>query len=159
MGLGEGREGKDPAAGKDWGQKEKGAIEDEMVGWHHRLNGHEFEETPGVGERQGGLVCCSPWGHKKSDMTERLNWLLVLSQWKKKWLSHVRLFETSWTIQPMEFSRPECMGSLSLLRGIFRTQGSNPGLRHCRRILYQWAIREALYYLRSLFNPEVKGVN
>ena len=65
---------KDPDAGKDWGQ-EKGTTEDEMVGWHHRLNGHEFEQTPGVGEGQGGLVCCSPWGCKQSDMTEWLNWM------------------------------------------------------------------------------------
>ena len=48
-------------------------TEDEMVGWHHRLNGHEFEQTPEVGDGQGGLVSCSPWGHKESDMTERLN--------------------------------------------------------------------------------------
>jgi len=52
--------------------EEKGATEDEMVGWHHRLHGHEFEQVPGVGDRQGGLVYC-PWGHKESDMTERLN--------------------------------------------------------------------------------------
>ena len=55
-------------------QEEKGTIEDEMVGWHHRLNGHEFEQGLGVGDGQGSLVCCSPWGCKKSDMTERLNW-------------------------------------------------------------------------------------
>ena len=48
--------------------------EDEMAGWHHRLDGHEFEQAPGVGDGQGSLVCCSPWGHKESDMTERLNW-------------------------------------------------------------------------------------
>ena len=66
--------GKDPDAGKDWGQEEKGTTEDEMVGWHHRLNGHEFGETLGVGDGQGGLVCCGPWGHKESDMTEPLNW-------------------------------------------------------------------------------------
>ena len=48
-------------------------TEDEMVGWHHRLNGHEFEWTPGVGDGQGGLACCSPWGHKELDMPERLN--------------------------------------------------------------------------------------
>ena len=48
-------------------------TEDEMIGWHHRLNGHEFEWAPGVGDGQGGLVCCSPWGHKESDTTERLN--------------------------------------------------------------------------------------
>ena len=65
---------KDPDAGKDWGLEEKGTIEDEMVAWHHRLNGHEFEQTPGVGDGQGGLVCCSPWGCKESDMTEWLNW-------------------------------------------------------------------------------------
>ena len=65
---------KDPDAGKDWGQEEKGMTEDEMVGWHHWLNGHEFGWTPGAGDRQGGLVCCSSWGHKESDMTEQLNW-------------------------------------------------------------------------------------
>ena len=64
--------GKDPDAGKDWRQ-EKGITEDEMVGWHHRLDGHEFEETPGVGDGQRSLVCCSPWGLKESDTTERLN--------------------------------------------------------------------------------------
>ena len=65
--------GKDPDAGRDWGQEEKGMTEDEMIGWHHRLNGHEFEYTPEVGDGQGGLECCSPWGCKESDMTERLN--------------------------------------------------------------------------------------
>ena len=52
---------------------EKGMTEDELVGWHHRLNGHEFEQAPGVGDGQGSLACCSPWGHKESDTTERLN--------------------------------------------------------------------------------------
>ena len=66
--------GKDPDAGKDWRQEEKGTTEDEMVGWHHRLDGHEFEQAPGVGVGQGNLECCSPWGHKESDTTERLNW-------------------------------------------------------------------------------------
>ena len=65
--------GKDPNAGKDWRQEEKGMTEDKMVGWHHQLNGHEFEQTPGGGEGQGSLVCCSPSGHKESDMTEQLN--------------------------------------------------------------------------------------
>ena len=65
---------KDPNAGKDWGQEEKGMTEDEMAGWHHWLNGHEFEQTQGNSEGQGILVCCSPWGHKESDMTEQLNW-------------------------------------------------------------------------------------
>ena len=66
--------GKDLDAGKDWRREEKGMTEDEMVGWHHQLDGHEFEQAPGVGDGQGGLACCSPWGHKESDMTECLNW-------------------------------------------------------------------------------------
>ena len=64
--------GKDLDAGQDWRHEEKGMSEDEMVGWHHWLNGHEFEQAFGVGDGQGGLVCCSPWGHKESDMTEWL---------------------------------------------------------------------------------------
>ena len=67
--------GKDPDAGKDGRQKEKGTTKDEMVGWHHWLNGHEFEQAPGDGEGQGSLACCSPWGHKEMDTTEWLNWL------------------------------------------------------------------------------------
>ena len=67
--------GKDSDAGRDWGQEEKGTTEDEMAGWHHRLNGREFEWTPGVGDGQRGLACCNSWGHKESDTTERLNWL------------------------------------------------------------------------------------
>ena len=73
--------GKDPDAGKDWRQEEKGTTEDEMVGWHHRLNGHGFEWTLGVGDGQGGLVCYSPWGCKESDTTERLNWSLYYLLW------------------------------------------------------------------------------
>ena len=70
---------KDPDAGKDWGQEEKGKTEDEMVGWHHRLNGHGFGWTPGVGDGQGGLACCGSWGHKESYMTEQLNWIRVFA--------------------------------------------------------------------------------
>ena len=66
--------GKDPDAGKDWRRGEKGTTENEMVGWHHRLNRHEFESTPGVGDGQGDLACCSPWGLKESYTTEQLNW-------------------------------------------------------------------------------------
>ena len=65
---------KDPDAGKDWGQEEKGTTEDEMVGLHHRLNRHEFGWTPGVGDGQGYLACCDSWGRKESDTTEQLNW-------------------------------------------------------------------------------------
>ena len=60
--------GIDPDAGKDWGQEEKGATEDEMVGWLHQCNGHELGQTPGDGEGQGGLVCCSPWGLEGLDL-------------------------------------------------------------------------------------------
>ena len=66
--------GKDFDAGRDWGQEEKGTTEDEMAGWYHRLNGHEFEWTPGAGDGQGGLLCCNSWGRKESDMTEWLKW-------------------------------------------------------------------------------------
>ena len=65
--------GKDPDAGKNWGPEEKGVTEDEMVGWHHQINGHEFEQTPGDGEGQESLACCSPLGRKELDMTEQLN--------------------------------------------------------------------------------------
>ena len=65
---------KDPDAGRDWGQEEKGTTEDEMVGWYHWLNGHEFEWTLGVGDGQGDLACFSPWGRKELDTTEQLNW-------------------------------------------------------------------------------------
>ena len=68
------RIGKDPDAGKNWRQEEKGMTEDEMVGWHHWLNGHEFEQTLGDSEEQKSLACCSPWGHKELDVTEQLNW-------------------------------------------------------------------------------------
>ena len=66
--------GKDSDAGRDWGQEKKGTTEDEMAGWHHRLNGHGFGWTPGVGEGQGGPACCDSWGRKESDTTELLNW-------------------------------------------------------------------------------------
>ena len=86
---------KDPDAGKDWRQEEKGTAEYEMVGWYYGLSGYEFEQTPGVGERQGSLGCCSPWGRKESDTTEQLNWTdmssskgsgqLVSSNKRKTW--------------------------------------------------------------------------
>ena len=68
---------KDPDAGKDWRQEEKGTTEDEMVGWHHQLDGHQFEQVLGVGDGQGDLACFSPWGRKESDMTEQLNCALL----------------------------------------------------------------------------------
>ena len=73
---------KDPDVGKEWRQEEKGITEDEMVGWHHRLDGHAFGETPGDGDGQGGLARCRPWGCKESDTAERLNWSFnTLATW------------------------------------------------------------------------------
>ena len=72
---------KDSDAGRDWGQEEKGMTEDEMAGWHHRLNGCESEWTPGDGDGQWGLVCCNSWGRKESDTTERLNWTELNNKW------------------------------------------------------------------------------
>ena len=80
--------GKDSDAGRDWGQEEKGMTEDEMAGWHHRLDGHEFEWTPGVGDGQGGLACCNSWGHKELDTNERLNWI----SWTNKWEDYSNYF-------------------------------------------------------------------
>ena len=73
--------GKDSDAGRDWGQEEKGMTEDEMAGWHHWLDGHESQWTPGVGDGQGGLACCDPWGRKESDTTEWLIWSDVILFW------------------------------------------------------------------------------
>ena len=74
--------GKEPDAGKDWRQEEKWTTKDELVRWHHQLNGHEFEQALGGGDGQGGLAFFSPWGCKKSDMTEQLNWTeLILNFW------------------------------------------------------------------------------
>ena len=83
--------GKDPDAGKDSGQEEKGTTEDEMAEWHHRLDGHEFEWTPGVDDGQGGLACCDSWGHKELNMTEWLNWT-ELNKWNM--LEHLFLYST-----------------------------------------------------------------
>ena len=71
--------GKDPDAGKDWRQEAKGMTEDEMVGWHHWLNGHEFEQALGVGDGQGSLACCSPWSHKQSGH----DWVTELTDWQR----------------------------------------------------------------------------
>ena len=86
---------KDPDPRKDWGQEEKGTTEDEMVGWHRWLNGHEFEQAPEVGDGQGSLACCSPRGRKESDTTEQLNWTfgkLCLAIWRMTF--HVNLLKS-----------------------------------------------------------------
>ena len=80
--------GKDSDAGRDWGQEEKGMTEDEMAGWHHWLDGCEYEWTPGVGVGQGGLACCDSWGLKELDTTEWLNWI---AQVKKELYEYQRV--------------------------------------------------------------------
>ena len=100
--------GKDPDDRKDWGQKEKRASEDEMTGWHHQCNGHELGQTPGDGEEQGGLACCSPWGLKESDMTGWLN--NIIASWYLeqnfcfniplyKWKNNICLLRKFWRDQ------------------------------------------------------------
>ena len=92
--------GRDPDAGKDWRREEEGTTENEMAGWHHQLNGHEFEQALGAGDGQGRLVCYSPWDRKESDMTERLNWIIQKSYiklqiWiykKRRYKNEMRLF-------------------------------------------------------------------
>ena len=74
---------KDLDARKDWGQEEKGTIEDEIAGWHRQLDGDGFGWIPGVGDGQGGLVCCGSWDHKESDTTEQLNWIEPRVGWHK----------------------------------------------------------------------------
>ena len=92
---------KDLDAGKDWGQDEKGMTEDELEGWHHRLDGHEFEQAPGVGDGQGNLACCSPWGHRVGSdwVTELTNWLkLKGKEDREAWHAAVHEVAKSWTL-------------------------------------------------------------
>ena len=91
---------KDPDAGKDWRQEEKRMTEDEMVEWHHRLDVHEFEQAPWVGDGQGSLACCSPWGCKESDATEWLNWTKLTHQntYARMFLSALFLIGPNWKL-------------------------------------------------------------
>ena len=95
--------GKDPDAGKDWRKEEKGTTDDEMVGWHHRLSGCQFQQASGVSDGQGGLACCSLWGHKESDTNERLNglnWILhMCSNFRTKGLSLMFFSMTPWILK------------------------------------------------------------
>ena len=135
---------KDPDAGKDWGREENGTTEGEMVGWHHRLNGHEFGWTPGVGDGQGGLACCGSGGRKELDMTERLNWTELNWAQPPSFLAYSKhvpvpssvtrpcptLCKTmDWACQApvfMEFSRQECGGGLPFLPPRYLP---NPGIK------------------------------
>ena len=103
--------GKDPDAGKDWRQEEKGMTKDEMVGCNHWLDGHGFGWTPGVGDGQEGLVCCGSWGHKESDITEQLNWTLNI-HWKD-WCWSSRPLAT-WCEELTHWKRPWCWERLTV---------------------------------------------
>ena len=112
-------------------------TEDELAGQHHRLDGHESEQAPGDGEGQGSLACCSPWGRKKSDTTERLNDNnsvpgSEIHSVGSDSLQHHGLY-SPWDSPGQNTG----VGILSLRQGIFPTQGSNSGLPHCRQILYR----------------------
>ena len=110
--------GKDPNAGKDWRQEEKGITEDEKVGCHHQLNGHEFEQTLGDGEGQGSLVCCSLWGCKELDMTEQLNndsrWVSSQQASFKRWINLTVLSMFIHFMLMLEGSQWKCMCTCSL---------------------------------------------
>ena len=112
---------KDPVAGKDWRQEEKGTTEDEMVGWCHKLNGHEFEHAPVDGEGQGSLVCCSP---KELDMTE--------------WKTTICIYICIYYIYVSMYTHTQ--GYVYT-----HTQGLNPGLLHCRQILYQLSHKGSIH--------------
>ena len=119
--------GKDLDAGKDWRQEEKGMTEDEMFGWHHQLNGHEFEQAPWDGEGQGGLKCCSPWGHKAC----------VLSHFSCVWLS-VTLWTAACQAPPsIGFSRQEYWSGL-----LCPPPGDllDPGLEPTSQVCLHWQV-------------------
>ena len=144
--------GKDRDAGKNWGQEEKGTTEDKRVGWHHWLNGCEFEHTQGDSIGQRSLACCSSWSSRVGhDLVTKQQCLMKV---KVKSLSRVWLFATPWTVfyqasLSMGFpGKSTGMGCYFLLQGIFLTQGSNPGLLHCRQTLYPLSHQGSLYIFR-----------
>ena len=92
--------GKESDAWRDWGQEDKGTTEDEMAGWHHWLDGRESEWTPGVGDGQGGLLCCDSWGRKESDTTERLNWTELNPHYDGIWRWGLWDVLRSWWVEP-----------------------------------------------------------
>ena len=124
---------KDCDAGKDWRQEEKGMTEDEMVGWHHWLNGHEFKQAPGDGEGQGSLACCSSWGCKESDTTERLNSNKLLENLQSSFFKealHLHIFPQADSLSFLTFwqtyscdpshempDQPMCLSTLSMVSG------------------------------------------
>jgi len=120
----------------------EGETEDEMVGWHHRPEGHKSEQALGVCDGQGSLECCSPWGHKELDTTEWLNFLI----YSRSCSIVSDSLKPHGLYSPLNFPGQNTgVGSHSLLQGIFPTQRSSPGLPQCRRILYQLSYQEAIY--------------
>ena len=152
---------KDPDGGKDWGWEEKGTAEDQMTGWHHQHNGHGFGWTLGVGDGHGGLACCSSWGCKVCDTTERLNWteLICLFTLTKPFsnllqdyqvISHFlelsHFFSLSYTYfhYQTEIFPPILKGSLTVLRFVSLLQGvvdTNFSIRlKSKRILKRFSV-------------------
>ena len=125
--------GKDSDTGRHWGQEEKRTTEAEMAGWHHWLNGHESEWTPGVGDGQGGLVCCDSWGRKESDTTEWLNWTeLIVIMHLFSILGHRQLTFNNMDLNYMD---PLIFGFFSI-NTYYSTSQSSAGWFHRYRILY-----------------------
>ena len=153
---------KDPDAGKDWGHEEMGTIEDEMVGCHHWLDGHEFEQALWFGDGQGSLEGCSPWGHKELDTTEQLNWIDVPSCFSHVWLCATPGTATHQAPLSMGFSRQEYWSGLPCApSGDFPNPGIEPVspalqgdsllLSHWGSplFLYAWRNQGSAIYLRS----------
>ena len=177
--------GKDSDPGRDWGQEEKETTEDEMAGWHHRLDGHEFEWTPGVGDEQGGLACCYLCGRNESDMTERLNWteLNWVLQKKSSAISGFRSYWRKLTTESESEVAQSCptlcdpmdcspLGStahgilqarilewvaISFSRGSSQPRDQTQVSHIAGRRFNLWAIREAMNIYISLFT--IKKVN
>ena len=129
---------KDLEAGKDWRQEEKGTSEDEMVGWHHELFGHEFEQTLGVGDGQGSLACCSPWRCKESDMTKQLNWTelkIIISQWDSYSLSLKFCMWGNWGSEQFRCLTKAYGGTRSEWQS-WNLSPVLPGLRHSALLTY-----------------------
>ena len=141
--------GKDPDARKDWRQKETGTTEDEMIGWHHQLDEHEFETILGVGDGQGSLACYSIWGCKQLNTTEWLNWTdlyLIVCLIARLCLLLCNGIECSMPDSSVHGDSPgknTGVGCHAILHGIFPTQGSYPGLPQCRWILYHLSHQES----------------
>ena len=155
---------KDPDAGKDWRQEEKGTTEDKMVGWHHRLNGHEFGWTLGVGDGQGGLAYCNSWGHKESDTTEQLNWTELNWRWSIEDLvflmgnPEITVFISLSMGFPGSSAGKESacnVGDLGLILGLERSPGGGHGNRSS---ILSWRIpwTEELGRLQSMGSQRVR---